>query len=384
MQRPHKIFRLSLTIITYIWVIELLMWVFSIQLREALGDPRATFPDIGQNTFELLSYQASGYKFQVIPQHTEPPAGFEQPGFDDTVFDTGTAAFGAGGGGAGNGIDCPLHRTSHTQWPLKTQLLVRHEVTIPTDTTNIRVMVSVDNDIRGVFFNGSSLIEHTLAKRSVTHEECPVLDEFRFDVPPDLVRTGSNLLALHIVDRGPMGGAVNESFFDARVLAELSPNQLLDAVVVQQAPLVPVRDVAVDSRIGPDGTPSSVTITYAVAATAEFGEIRIEQSAADTLTAASFLGGELIAKSTASPDAMTMSRSLRAAERFADLEPGILSIPSIFTNQTALGGLFQFDASSLALASCIAACGRQAEMASTSMSLLGGIRNGSCQQLSWC
>jgi hypothetical protein len=244
-------------------------------------------------------------------------------------------------------------------------------VAIPADTTNIRVMVSVGNDVRAVFFNGRPLSEHTLGTSSVTHEECPILDEFRFDVPPELILTGSNLVAFQVVDRGV------ESFFDARILAELSPDQLLEAVVVQQAPLVPVRDVVVDARIDPNGAQSSATITYAVAATREFGEIRLEQISADTLTVASFLGGERMALSTATPDGITMARSSRAAERLADLEPGILSIPSILVHPTTFEGLFRFD-TILADVSCEEACSRRAEATSTAISLAGSIRSGSC------
>jgi hypothetical protein len=178
------------------------------------------------------------------------------------------------------------------------------------------------------------------------------------------------------VDRGPIGEGPDESFFDARMLAELSPDQLLDTVAGQQAALVPVRDVAVDSRIDPQGVQRSATITYAVAATGEFGEIRLEQIAADTLTAASFLGGERISFGITTPDEMTMSRSLRAAERLADLDPGILSAPSVFANQTALDGLLQFGPT-LAESSCEEGCNRQAALASIFVDLVGGSRSGS-------
>src|SRR5262249_38028686 len=48
-----------------------------------------------------------------------------------------------------------------------------------------------------------------------SHDGCPVLDEFRFDVPQSLVQVGQNLVAFHVLDRGA------EAFFDTRVLAEV-------------------------------------------------------------------------------------------------------------------------------------------------------------------
>jgi hypothetical protein len=120
-----------------------LLLITGAEVRQASGQSPA---DIGPNTFELISYQSSGYKFKIINQKAKPPDGFEQPGFNDNDFDTSSGAFGSGG-------FCPLQPTVQTNWPVNSQLLARHEVTIPTETTNIRVMVSVDNDIR-VFFNG--------------------------------------------------------------------------------------------------------------------------------------------------------------------------------------------------------------------------------------
>jgi hypothetical protein len=70
-------------------------------------------------------------------------------------------------------------------------------------------MVSIDNDIVGAFFNGTPIAGF------VPHDGCPILDEFSFDVPQSLVQSGQNLVAFHVLDRGA------ESFFDARILAEL-------------------------------------------------------------------------------------------------------------------------------------------------------------------
>jgi hypothetical protein len=316
-----------------------LAFVFGIALTKAWADERPTNPDIGPSTINLYSEQI---KYQIIPPNEEPPRGFEQPGFDATAFSTGPGPFGSGG-------NCPLQSTVATEWPTNTQLLVRRIVSIPAGAENVRITVSVDNDILGVFFNGTRIAGFT------RHDECPILHEFRFDIAQSLVRSGENLVAFHVVDRG------DESFFDAQILAELSPDQWFGAVAVQPAPLVPVRDVAIDTSIQ-----GRAVITYAVAATGEFGEIRIEQLSPDTVTVASFLGNELIASGTATPDTVTMSRSLRGAERLADLDPGILSAPSVLANQTVVEGLFQFGAPFAAL-SCEEGpegCNRRAAAAS--------------------
>jgi hypothetical protein len=141
----------------------------SIEIREASADTRVTNPDVKFNTVELLSYQDPGYRFKIIPMGATPPAGFEQPTFDDSAFEQGLAAFGSGGqGGVGEGRDCPLQRTVETNWPNETQLLVRRVVVIPPGAVNIRIMVSVDNDIIGAFFNGTRI------GQNIAHRNCPV------------------------------------------------------------------------------------------------------------------------------------------------------------------------------------------------------------------
>ena len=198
-----------------------LLLVFSLGSREVLGDERATNPGVDPNTSEPLSYRNSGYRFLIIPPTGTPPPNFEQPGFNDTAFNfnTGSAAFGGGGGGAIGGGDCPLRSTVKTAWTLLNQLLVRRVVSIPAGVTGVRVMVSVDNDIVGVFFNGQPIPIPGIPF-PVLHGECPILDEFRFDVPQSLVQPGQNLVVFHLLDRPPKVGLGNESFFDTRILAQ--------------------------------------------------------------------------------------------------------------------------------------------------------------------
>src|SRR5437868_4312775 len=96
--------------------------------RKALGNKTPADPDIAPHTFEVLSYQDSGYRFLIIGPNETPPPGFEQPfpDFDASAagFTEGTAAFGSGG-------ECPLQSTVQTDWPINTQLLVRRNVFIP-------------------------------------------------------------------------------------------------------------------------------------------------------------------------------------------------------------------------------------------------------------
>jgi len=195
-----------------------LLLVFSIGSREVLGDDRPTNPAIGPNTIEILPY-GSDYGFQIPPDPTNR---------------RGFAPFRAGGGGGPDGKDCPytgrrkppktIQSTVGTPWPFGSEpvpsvLLIRRQVSIPPGVTGVRVMVSVDNDILEVSFNGTSLREFTLPPQKpdfpVEHQGCAILDEFRFDVPQDAVDKGSPaLVVIRVQDRGV------ESFFDARILAE--------------------------------------------------------------------------------------------------------------------------------------------------------------------
>jgi hypothetical protein len=149
---------------------------------------------------DLLPYQAPGYRYQVIGSDVPPPAGWEQPAYDDSAWSVGAAGFGTGGG-------CPLDNTVQAVWPLSTDLLVRGVVSVPAGTVNLRVWISIDNDILEVFFNGTSL------GNNIVHEGCAELDNFSFAVPQALVQAGPNVVAYHLRDRGVI------SFFDTRLSA---------------------------------------------------------------------------------------------------------------------------------------------------------------------
>jgi hypothetical protein len=154
-------------------------------------------PGTTANTVELLSYEASGYRYQILPAMATPPAGFagatEPPGFAD-----GAAAFGSGGG------VCPLRTTARTFWPASTQLVARRSVVVPSGMTSVRVMASVDNNLT-VYWDGAQI-------GTAAHSGCPIRDEFRIDV--SAASPGVHLLTLHAVDLGA------DSFLDVRVIGE--------------------------------------------------------------------------------------------------------------------------------------------------------------------
>ena len=287
-----------------------LLLVFGLTLREAFGDARSPEPDIEDRTCELLPYQALDYRYHVIEGRTLPledfPTsrrvsdlppellgdlqGFEQPSFNDAAFLMDDAPFGGGKVGAGGGRDCPLRGTVETSWPLLSQLLVRRMVDIPAGATDVRMMVSVDNDILGVFFNGIPLPEHTLRDEIIPHEECPIRDEFRFDVPPALVaRPGRHLVAFHVQDRPPLGPA-NESFFDARILAELTMRPLNTWCAVPD----PVREIsgAAVTTIESPTTPTNLADRSVLVTDEDAIHLYDYNFAANTVTALPFTSPE--------------------------------------------------------------------------------------------
>lgn len=179
-----------------------------LQLGVAQASPAAD-PGTTANTVELLSYGASGYRYLEFGASTPatPPTDFDEPGFDDSAFGTGAAGFGyfSNAGGCGNP---PI-----TAWSENSNLVVRKEITVPAGATGLRIMIAIDNDIEGVFFNGTRLPGQYPFK----HDGCAHKDSFRFDIPQSLVLTGLNLVAFHVLDRG------GQTFFDTRILAEGVP-----------------------------------------------------------------------------------------------------------------------------------------------------------------
>src|ERR1043166_7854722 len=152
---------------------------------------------------ELLPYQASGYRYLIIPAGSAPPAGFEQPGFDDSGWSVGGAAFGNASSG------CPLLPAIQTDWPPGTELLVRRVVSAPAGTANLRVVVTINNDIVEPFFNGS------LIGGSLSQLGCKAPDTNGISVRHALAQAGQTLVPL------PRRNAGTNNFFDPRLTSHV-------------------------------------------------------------------------------------------------------------------------------------------------------------------
>jgi hypothetical protein len=162
----------------------------------------------GQATGEpIVPYLSRGYRYLVVPTGGGP-AGFEQPGFDDSQFANGDAAFGLG---AQEFFGCPLDDTAETFWPLDTDILLRKTFTLPADASNVEVGVAIDNDIQ-MFINGTDISGGLRPS-----EGCAFRDQFIFLVPNNLLDFGgTNLLAVRARDRG------GDSYVDVEVRATLT------------------------------------------------------------------------------------------------------------------------------------------------------------------
>ena len=151
----------------------------------------------------ILSYLSPDYRFLVVP--FGQGSGFEQPGFDDSQFDVGNAAFGTGG-------FCLLDSTVETVWPLDTDILLRKTFTLPANASSVSVAVAIDNDVQ-VFVNGVDV-----SGGLQENEGCAERDRFVFSVPDSLlIFGGENLLAVRGRDRGVI------SYIDVEVRADILP-----------------------------------------------------------------------------------------------------------------------------------------------------------------
>lgn len=233
------------------------------------ADDRPTFAQVGAFTHQLLPY-ISPWDFLILNNGDKPPEGWEQEDFtgfecggDEDRCGTSSSPFLSDQAFSAVGDErCALRReindnenvaeqdVSRTEWPLNTDLILRNTILIPRGARQVRIMISVDNDILDVFLGGEPLIAEP-----ITHDHCPVLDEFRVDVPSDLLeklgeRPISQLLAIRVSDRG------EQSYFDARVLAEI-PSEKLDSYWLQDSEPGFSRDGALWKAMG-DGDFDSI------------------------------------------------------------------------------------------------------------------------------
>jgi hypothetical protein len=158
------------------------------------------------DTQTIVSYAAADYKFMEISYSATPPAGFELAGFDDSAWSTG-----AGGFGLANFGGCTAHvLPTGTPWSLNSQMLVRKTFDLPARTTNVKVGVAIDNDVR-VWVNG-----HDVSGGLKQREGCPAHDDFVFTVSEDyIIPGGENVLAVQAFDRGIL------AYLDIQVTADV-------------------------------------------------------------------------------------------------------------------------------------------------------------------
>ena len=132
-----------------------------------------------------------------------PPAGWQTYSFDDSSWSPGTGAF-------GQGTACPVSSTDSTTWPVGTQILLRHPITLPAGTTSVTVSFGVDNGAT-VYWNGAQI-------GSVNSGGCAYQNQYSYAVPSGGFVTGSgNLLAVLGSDDG-----ISDSFLDLSVIATVS------------------------------------------------------------------------------------------------------------------------------------------------------------------
>jgi len=163
----------------------------------------------GQPTI-VTPYGAPDYKYQVVA--VDAGVGFEQPGFDDSAFALGDAAFGTVEGEGG----CPLNnpRDVKTPWVPRTDILVRQEFELPQGATNVVVNVAIDNDV-SVFVNGYDISSDDSSSGLQMHDGCASRDSFTFAAPDSILHVGPNLLAVRGRDRG------NATYLDVQVTADI-------------------------------------------------------------------------------------------------------------------------------------------------------------------
>lgn len=153
-----------------------------------------------------ITYE-SEWKYQVVAFDALPD--FQDPDFDDAAFATGRGGFGSVG-------SCELNRTArNTDWPVVTDILLRREIELPSDATQLTVSGAIDNDIQ-IYLNGVEI-----SQGLQTAEGCAERNEFSVSAPDNLLRSGRNVVAIRARDRGAV------AYVDARVTVRV-PDGLLE------------------------------------------------------------------------------------------------------------------------------------------------------------
>lgn len=120
-----------------------LVAALGITLTTAVGGAGAT--TIGDTV--VLPYQATGWTYQ---ETESSDTSFFAPGYDDSGWSTGQAAFGDAGGACS--FDVPGN--VNTAWNGPTYLDARHHFTVPANTGELQIVGTIDNDAT-VAINGA-------------------------------------------------------------------------------------------------------------------------------------------------------------------------------------------------------------------------------------
>ena len=174
---------------------------------------------------EILSYESPNFKYKQIDTNETPPANFQTPNFDDSTWSVGNAAFGGGGGGC-------LSETVRTNWSVNSRLLVRKVVNVPANSTNLKIYIATDNDIEGVFVNGTQVDGNHLGN-------CAERNSAVYQVPDNLLQREETLIVYQLYDNSAKG------YFDTRITADVADEmptqqQSLDNLPLQHTPATAV------------------------------------------------------------------------------------------------------------------------------------------------
>jgi len=181
----------------------------------SLGGRTKNFSNFGWAELGI-GFGSSGYRYMEFGVGQDPPAGFETPGFDDSLWSTSDAPFWHNPGGA-CGLGAEPAPGAGTKWTAAgagvvapsqaTEIVLRRDFVLPEDATNVKVGILIDNDVQ-VWVNGVDV-----SSGVQTHENCfdfNPLSDFLVNIG-DVTVPGVNSLVVRGIDRGVM------SYVDARV-----------------------------------------------------------------------------------------------------------------------------------------------------------------------
>jgi uncharacterized repeat protein (TIGR01451 family) len=189
----------------------------------------------------LVPFTADGWRFKQVPNGGEPT--FQQPGFDDSSFNTGPAPFG-NYSGCTNEFPPPA-----TNWDGNTDMLLRRSVTVPAGATGVTIRVRVDNNAT-IYWDGVEV--------GSSAQNCAAQTSHPVPTSP-----GTHLLAVRGHDFGP------PDYLDVSVTATVGvvnrpPVANNDALTTTEDTPETVNVLTNDSD--PDGDALSVTSATPVAA----------------------------------------------------------------------------------------------------------------------